>query len=490
MMTMVQAHAPPISKEEQQELEFGQVWKDAAKAPARPNLVDQAEGGRCKSSVQFHTADAEDTIRRESVVQGPRPSVSGTQKRMPSPPPPTHYQRGISFDTIDNQHATTEAFTLQYKHCDYAANPRSRVFLCGTDAKDYSEYALEWMMDELVDDGDEIVCLRVIEKDAKTPQDTPYDRNKYRKEAKQLLDNVMLKNSQEEKAISLIMEVAVGKVQEIFQRMVGPTCTCPFTKISLMHGQIQLYEPAALVVGTRGRNLGGMQGLLPGSVSKYCLQQSPVPVIVVRPSSKRLKKKKKRQMESGRSLYGSMLEQAQTAGGNHVFAKNIYPSMSVEASQKEAEAVEKAIGPRKRGILKGTYGGPLARVSSGKSDVTSDEDSPERSFALPIGYLSTESAPRADVAMQSATIAALVEDWDDNDSGTERARSPRPPAKRGEHRESDAAISDTEDIRLLVPNLVDERRPSVRETTPWLANILRDKPQRRAPNHGRSPSRG
>jgi hypothetical protein len=200
-----------------------------------------------------------------------------------------------------------------------------------------------------------------------------------------------------------------------------------------------------------------------------------------------MKKKKKRQLETGRSLYSSLVDQAQTAGGNHVFAKTIYPSMSMAATQKEAEAVAKAIGPPKRGILKGTYGGPLARVTSGKSDVTSDDDSPER-FALPIGYLSTESAPRADLAMKSPSIAALVEDWDDDGPRT-RSRSPRPPSRPGEHRESDAAISDTEDIRLLVPNIVEERRPSVRETTPWLANILRDKPQRRAPSHGRSPSR-
>ncbi len=94
--------------------------------------------------------------------------------------------------------------------------------MCGTDAKDYSEYALEWMLDELVDDGDEIVCLRVIEKDAR-PNETAYDRGKYRLEAQKLLDSVIKKNSSEEKAISIIMELAVGKVQEIFQRMVSMT---------------------------------------------------------------------------------------------------------------------------------------------------------------------------------------------------------------------------------------------------------------------------
>ncbi|KIX02286.1 uncharacterized protein Z518_08225 [Rhinocladiella mackenziei CBS 650.93] len=451
------------SPEEGNELAFGQVWKDAAKSPERPNLADLSNGGRRKSSIQFHTADAENIIRRESVVQGPRLSTS--QRRISSPPPPSNYQRGVSFDTFDNRDASTEAFTLNYKHCDYAASSRSRTFLCGTDAKDYSEYALEWMLDELVDDGDEIVCLRVVEKDSKMASETAYERGKYRVEAQKLLDSVIKKNSSEEKAISIIMELAMGKVQEIFQRM------------------IQLYEPAALVVGTRGRNLGGMQGLLPGSVSKYCLQHSPVPVIVVRPTSKRMKKKKKRQLESGRSLYSSMLEQAQVSGGSHLYDKANNSLISMEATEQEADAVAKAIGPTKRGILKGTYGGPLARVTSPKSDITSDEDSPERSFAFPIGYLSTEKGPRADLAMKSPSIVALEENWDDDGD------IDRPSMRRPEHRDSDAAISDTEDIHLGVPKIVEERRPSVRETTPWLAEILRDKPQRRSPSHGRSPSR-
>lgn len=88
-----------------------------------------------------------------------------------------------------------------------------------------------------------------------------------------------------------------------------------------------------------------------------------------------------------------MLEKAQTVGGSHLYEQGSASSVSIQATQQEADAVAKAIGPPKRGILKGTFGGHLARVTSAKSDVTSDDDSPERSFALPIGYLSTESAP-------------------------------------------------------------------------------------------------
>ena len=203
-------------QEEQEELAFGQVWKDAAK-PKRPAIGDQLDGRR-KSSVQFTTGEAEETIRRESITMAPRQSLSLAQKRQSSPPPPSNYHRGVSFDTFDNKEASTESFTLMYKHRDYANTSRSRTFLCGTDAKDYSEYALEWMIDELVDDGDEIVCLRVIDQDDRVD----FKPNlKYREKANRLLESVIHKNQTEEKEISIVMELAVGKVQEIFQQMVS-----------------------------------------------------------------------------------------------------------------------------------------------------------------------------------------------------------------------------------------------------------------------------
>lgn len=64
-----------------------------------------------------------------------------------------------------------------------------------------------------------------------------------------------------------------------------------------------------LVVGTRGRSLDGLQGFVKtrNSFSKYCLQYSPVPVVVVRPSEKRNKKKAKRTNDNSRQTYVSML---------------------------------------------------------------------------------------------------------------------------------------------------------------------------------------
>lgn len=45
-----------------------------------------------------------------------------------------------------------------------------------------------------------------------------------------------------------------------------------------------------LIVGTRG--MSELKGMFINSVSKYCLQHSPVPVVVVRPENK-IKKQKK-----------------------------------------------------------------------------------------------------------------------------------------------------------------------------------------------------
>ncbi|KAF2488026.1 hypothetical protein BDY17DRAFT_237776, partial [Neohortaea acidophila] len=211
-----------------------------------------------------------------------------------SPPPPAQFRSSVSFDTFNNKEASDFSLTLNRKHRDYKYTKRSRTFLCGTDTNDYSDTALEWLIDELVDDGDEVVCLRVVEKDSKEALKWSggLGEKGYRNEAERFLDAIEKKNT-EDRAISLILEFSIGRVQETIQQM------------------IRIYEPAMLVVGTRGRSLTGYQGLLSsGSVSKYCLQYSPVPVIVVRPSSKREAKKKKRLKDPDRMGYRDILDKS------------------------------------------------------------------------------------------------------------------------------------------------------------------------------------
>lgn len=138
--------------------------------------------------------------------------------------------------------------------------------------------------------------------------------------------------------------------------------------------QIEFYEPAILIVGTRGRSLGGFQGLLPGSVSKFCLQNSPVPVIVVRPNMQRARGKRKRAQDPTRRGYKDILDKAGIDGhlldaSNRNSTDKLGGQMEERhASDDESAAVLKAVGVKLEHVARGS---PLVRVESAATDATS-----------------------------------------------------------------------------------------------------------------------
>ncbi|CAD6594290.1 MAG: hypothetical protein ASARMPREDX12_008592 [Alectoria sarmentosa] len=363
----------------------------------RPASSASSQNGP-RGSIQFASG-----IGTAARPASSRPAALKSQRRLSSPPPPSTYESRVSFDTFDNKDATDISFTLVSKHKDYAYSRRSRIFLCGTDQNDYSDFALEWLVEELVEDGDEIVCLRVVDKDSKISSNVSVEQGIYKTEARKLLEHIQEKN-EEDKAISLVLEFAVGKVPETIQRM------------------IKIYAPACLIVGTRGKSLGGIQGLLPGSVSKYCLQNSPVPVVVVRPEEKREKKKKKRLADPSRQNYSSILDQT------YVY-ESLARQSGGKASETEAAAVAKAIGLNKGfGAWKGFKkededGSPLTKTLSGRSDVTSEAESPS-----PTGPLvdNLDEVPEMDV-LESSALNDAGQQWEEaDDEGAESKASEEP----------------------------------------------------------------
>ncbi|KZV78068.1 hypothetical protein EXIGLDRAFT_790488, partial [Exidia glandulosa HHB12029] len=110
-------------------------------------------------------------------------------------------------------------------------------------------------------------------------------------DAKRLLKEIQDKNVEydPERKLSIVVEFVAGKVTETIERMIA------------------LYRPDALVVGTRGqggiRTWGAALTGGVGSVSKYCLSRSPVPVIVVRPERKVRKTTEKRRADPKRRTH-------------------------------------------------------------------------------------------------------------------------------------------------------------------------------------------
>ena len=113
----------------------------------------------------------------------------------------------------------TISLTLNVSHKGYQRKRRSRTFMVGVDGNDYSDIALQWLLDELVDDGDHIVCLKVVDRDSKIASDKHVERGEYHSAAKDLLALIQKKNDAN-RAISITLEFAVGKVSDTFGSMV------------------------------------------------------------------------------------------------------------------------------------------------------------------------------------------------------------------------------------------------------------------------------
>lgn len=121
------------------------------------------------------------------------------------------FLKRVSFDTFDNRDARDFSLTLRVTHRSYTYSYRSRTFLCGIDQNDYSESALDWLIEVLVEDGDEIIALRVIDPGSRMAAGLSMQEKIYRKDANRLMERILQKN-EESKAISVMVEFAMGKV--------------------------------------------------------------------------------------------------------------------------------------------------------------------------------------------------------------------------------------------------------------------------------------
>jgi len=205
------------------------------------------------------------------------------------------YRRKVGFEAFEAGPATLFAYTCAAKSEGYKRSRNTRVFAVAVSADESGEDALDWLMTELVEDGDEVVAIRVIELDEGERHD-PKQQEDFREEADRLLQTILDKNNEaDDRRISVIVEFVAGRITEMLLKMIA------------------LYRPDSLVVGTKGsrsklQSWGmalGAPGM--GSVSRYAVSHSPVPVIVVRPERKVKKTLEKRQADPKRGQYAALL---------------------------------------------------------------------------------------------------------------------------------------------------------------------------------------
>lgn len=131
--------------------------------------------------------------------------------------PGDRFQRHVGFDNVPSGETSKKvpsSLVLNVRHDGYQPRRRSRTFMVGIDEHSYSDYAIQWLLDELVDDGDEIICVRVIEKDVRLTDKS------YHSDAQQVMKNILEKNT-ENRAVAFVLEYAVGKLHATFQSLVS-----------------------------------------------------------------------------------------------------------------------------------------------------------------------------------------------------------------------------------------------------------------------------
>ncbi|KAL9939467.1 hypothetical protein V8E36_001284 [Tilletia maclaganii] len=260
-----------------------------------------------------------------SVASSVASSTAGTVK--------DGYLRRVAFDTMPDASSTSShnfSFTLQVKSKGYRRTRNTRTFMCAVDGNSYSTHALEWLLDNLVEDGDEVVALRVLDAAHSASLDSSSDDSgdeeedekkleEYREEANELLKSIEdLNDETGDRRISIVVEFVSADPR---RRTVTSSITS--TVVRLIH----MYRPDSITIGTRDKNTTLMQkmmmgagfsnSVIVGSVSREILSHSPVPVIVVRPENKVEKHLKKRQNDPKRRSYHSLMANALAGLGGH-----------------------------------------------------------------------------------------------------------------------------------------------------------------------------
>lgn len=141
--------------------------------------------------------------------------------------------------------------------------------------------------------------------------------------------------------------------------------------------------------------------------------------MVVRPEEKREKKKKKRLADPSRQNYSSILDQTNSSGSGAF--ESLARQSGGEASENEAAAVAKAIGLNEgfgawKGLKKeGEDGSPLTKTVSGRSDATSEAESPSPTGPLVLMDDSAlEDVPVIE-DMGSSALSEAGQEWEEAD---------------------------------------------------------------------------
>lgn len=147
------------------------AMKHSASRPSTPSIV-QSPGSPPQKPSPFLPVPSPAVSGSGTPVPGGLSSSSSLLEPPQSPSHPTiplvashGYTPKVSFDTFEDPQASMFSYTLHVQSDGYSRNRSTRVFLCASSPDDSGRQALDWALDSLVQDGDELIVFRGIDTD-------------------------------------------------------------------------------------------------------------------------------------------------------------------------------------------------------------------------------------------------------------------------------------------------------------------------------------
>ncbi|ANZ74480.1 BA75_00655T0 [Komagataella pastoris] len=216
------------------------------------------EDGDHNTSTLYNTR-VNSLLYHDSVTQEQEPDVDKPlyHHMRPTLSSNTSFENKVSFDTMHMPRfvKNVQTYVLKVSHAEYHYSRTSRTVLVAYDDEGWSMSALKWVIDELMNDGDLVICLWIMDR---------AEDHSYKNEAAKLLERMAALNEHQKK-IEIILEVSIGRASYYITKATTE------------------YEPEMLVVGTdRHHARWGLKELIaPQTMCKYCLEYALVPVIIV-----------------------------------------------------------------------------------------------------------------------------------------------------------------------------------------------------------------
>lgn len=164
-----------------------------------------------------------------------------------------------SWNATEEPDEPYSSYSVSSKHEDFKASYGSRSFLCALSSVSTSRRALKWLVEHVLEDGDELLCIKV---EKETSKDTSY----YQERAEELLTSIVHTIVDcSIKKINVVVELSIGSVKHVVRQA------------------MLLYQPAIVIVGTSLKQYHKVMRYMSkkNTLSNFLINHSPVPVIIV-----------------------------------------------------------------------------------------------------------------------------------------------------------------------------------------------------------------